>query len=206
MVELLFALGRVVGLGTSAGVRPSLTMAMVGMMDHLHAGTDLNPAFSFLGHWAAIVFFVVLAIVECGVDKIPSFDRVQGRLTMPYRVVMGGIAGGATVPYGWTGIVVGFGVAAMLAWFALHTKQRARPKTVPSGAALVIVSLLEDLAVFAASLLTLALSPLGYLAGGFTGAMDWRTRYLRRAKYRRMLRRGGRQDERQRDDDEGRGA
>jgi uncharacterized membrane protein len=192
VIELLFALGRTVGLGTSAGVRPSLTIAVIGMMDHLHAGTTLNPTFAFLNSWVAIVIFVVLAIIECGIDKIPSFDRVQGRLSMPYRVVMGGIAGAATIPYGWEGIVIGFAVGASVAWFALYTKQLVRPKTVSSDAALVIVSLLEDLAALATSLLTLVFPPIGYLAVGFTSAVYWRTRYRHRAKYRRMQRRGGR--------------
>jgi uncharacterized membrane protein len=191
MVEFLFALGRAAGLGTSAGIRPSLTIAVIGMMDHLHAGTTVNPTFSFLGSWAAIVAFVVLAIIECGIDKIPNFDRVQGRLSMPYRVVMGGIAGAATIPYGWQGIAIGFAVGASVAWFALYTKQLVRPKTVSSDAALVIVSMLEDLAAFATSVLTLVFAPFGYLAIGFTSAMYWRGRYRRRAKYRRMQRRGG---------------
>ncbi|HET6496202.1 MAG TPA: DUF4126 domain-containing protein [Thermoleophilia bacterium] len=189
MIELLLAGGRVAGLGTSAGIRPSLTLAVIGMMHHLHAGTILNPVFSFLGHWQVIVIFIVLAIVESGLDKIPTFDRVQGRLTMPYRVVMGGIAGAATVPFGWWGIAIGGGVAAALAWFALHTKQGSRPKTVASDAALVLMSMWEDLASFATAMLTLAFSPFGYLAVVFTSVVYWRTRYLRRAKYRRMQRR-----------------
>ena len=189
MIELLFAGGRVAGLGTSAGMRPSLTIAVIGIMHHLHAGTTLNPIFSFLGSWEAIILFVVLAIVESGLDKIPTFDRVQGRLSMPYRVVMGGVAGASTIPFGWWGIAIGGAVAAGLEWFALHTKQGSRPKSVPSDAALVLMSVWEDIAAFAISVLTLVFSPLGYLAVVFTSAVAWRTRYLRRSKYRRMQRR-----------------
>ncbi len=190
MIELLFALGRMVGLGTSAGVRPSLTIALIGIMHHLHGGTTLNPVFSFLGSYPAIIIFVVFAMVESGVDKIPSFDRVAGRLSMPYRMVMGGIAGAATMPFGWGGIVTGALVAAAVAWFTLSTKQLARPKTVPSDAALVLVSIWEDVAAFASGLLTLIFSPFGYLALAFTVVMYWRTGYVHRAKYRRMQRKG----------------
>jgi uncharacterized membrane protein len=189
VIELLFAGGRVAGLGTSAGIRPSLTLAVIGMMHHLHAGTTLNPAFMFLGRWQVIVLFIVLAIIESGLDKIPTFDRVQGRLSMPYRVVMGGFAGASTIPFGWWGILIGGVVAACLAWFALHTKQGSRPKTVTSDAALVLMSVWEDLASFATTMLTLVFSPFGYLAVAFTTGVYWRTRYLRRAKYRRMQRR-----------------
>lgn len=191
MIELLFVLGRVVGLGIAAGMRPSLTIAVLGMMHHLNAGVTLNPTFSFLGHWVAIIAFVVLAIVEAALDKIPRFDRVQGRLSMPYRVVMGGFAGASTIPYGWQGIVVGAVVAALVAWFALYARQLSRPKTAPSDAALILMSLSGDLAAFATAMATLVFSPFGYLALGFTASIYWRTRYLRRAKYRRMARRGG---------------
>jgi uncharacterized membrane protein len=186
MIGVVFELGRMIGLGTAAGVRPSLTIAVIGMMHHLHAGTTLNEDFAFLGHPLAIFLFVVLAIFECGVDKIPSFDRMAGRLSLPYRVVMGGIAGAATIPHGWGGIAAGALVGAGVAWFALYTKQLARPKTVPSDAALVLVSIWEDLAAFVGTITMLIISPLGYLALAFTGGMYWRTRHVHRAKYRRM--------------------
>ena len=188
MVEVVFALSRMIGLGTAAGVRPSLTIAVIGMMHHLHVGTALNDDFAFLGHPLAIFLFVVLAIFECGVDKIPSFDRVAGRLSLPYRVVMGGVAGAATIPHGWSGIAAGALVGAAAAWFALYTKQLARPKTVPSDAALVLVSIWEDLAAFVGAVTMLLVWPLGYLALAFTTGMYWRTRHLRRAKYQRMRR------------------
>lgn len=191
MIDLLLAVGRMAGLGTAAGVRPSQTIAVLGMMHHLNAGVTLNPTFSFLGYWVVIIVFVVLAMVESAVDKIPRFDRVQGRLTMPYRVVMGGLAGASTIPYGWQGIVAGAAVAAFVAWFALHTKQLSRPKTLPSDAVLVLMSLWEDLASFFTALVTLVFSPFGYLAVGFTAIVYFRTRFVRQAKYRRMQRRGG---------------
>ncbi|MEZ5126069.1 MAG: DUF4126 domain-containing protein [Thermoleophilia bacterium] len=190
MTQLLFALGRMIGLGTCAGVRPSLTLAVIGMMYHLHAGTALNPVFDFLSNWVAILVFVVLGLVEAGVDKIPRFDRVQSRLTLPYRVVMGGVAGAATIPYGWPGMAVGGVVGAGAAWFALETKQGARPKTVPSDAVLVLMSIWEDVASCLAAVATLALPGFGYLTLAFTAVAQGRTRYLYRAKYRRMQKKG----------------
>lgn len=191
MFGLLFALGRMVGLGTAAGVRPSLTIAVIGIVHHLHAGLALNATFAFLGHWIPILSFVVLAMVDSALDKIPRFDRVQSRLSLPYRVVMGGIAGAATIPYGVVGLAVGAAAGAAAAWFALYTKQLARPRIMPSDAALVLLSLWEDLAGFATAFVTLVFSPFGYLALAFTTTIYWRTRYLRGAKYRKMRRRSG---------------
>lgn len=192
MIELAYVLGRMIGLGTSAGVRPSLTIAVLGMMHHLHAGAALNSTFSFLGSWQAIVLFVVLAMIESGFDKIPRFDRLQNRLSMPYRVIMGGLAAAATMPYGVLGIAVGVAVGGLVAWFAIYTKQQARPRTTPSIAIVVLGSTLEDIAAFLTTLVTLVYSPFGYLALGFTTAIQLRSRYLHHAKYRSMQREGGR--------------
>jgi len=186
----VFVVGRMLGLGTSAGVRPSLTLAIIGIMSELHWGVGVNSTFGFLGHWSAIIIFVVLAIFESSFDKIPKIDRLQSRLTMPYRLVLGGVAGACTVPFGWEAMVAGALVGAFAAWFALHTKQMVRPKTVPSDAMLTLMSLWEDLAALSATVLTLLFSPVGYGVAGYTAVAYWRTGHRRRAKYRRMRRRG----------------
>jgi uncharacterized membrane protein len=178
------------GLGTAAGTRPSLTLAVIGIMYKLGWGVGLNATFAFLGHWVAIIVFVVLAIFESSFDKIPKLDRLQGRLTMPYRVAVGGVAGACTIPFGWWGIVVGVVIGAFAAWFALYTKQLTRPKTMTSDAALNLLGLWEDLAALAGTLLTLLFSPVGYGMVGFTAVIFWGTRYRRRAKYRHMRRPG----------------
>lgn len=192
MTAWVFALGRMLGLGTAAGTRPSLTLAVIGIMYQLDWGVGLNGTFSFLGHWLAIIIFVVMAVVESSFDKIAKLDRLQGRLTMPYRLVVGGVAGACTIPFGWPGLLVGLVVGALVSWFALYTKQLTRPKTVPSDAVLNLMSLWEDLAALLGTLLTLIISPVGYGMAGFTAVMYWSTRYRRRAKYRHM-RRPGRQ-------------
>ena len=189
MTAWVFAVGRMLGLGNVAGIRPSMTLAVIGIVSKLGWGVGLNPTFSFLGHWLAIIIFVVLAFFESSFDKIAKLDRLQGRLTMPYRLVAGGAAGAATIPFGWRGVVVGAVVGAGAAWTSTYVKGLTRPKTVPSDAVLNLISLWEDLAVLAGSVLTLILSPVGYGIAAFTGFVYWRVRSRRRAKYRAMQRR-----------------
>jgi uncharacterized membrane protein len=188
MTAWVFAVGRMLGLGNAAGIRPSLTLAVIGVLSKLDWGVGLNPTFSFLDHWLAIVIFVVLAFLESSFDKIAKLDRLQGRLTMPYRVVAGGVAGAATIPFGWHGVVVGVVVGAGAAWASSYVKSLARPKTVPSDAVLNLISLWEDLAVLAGSVLTLIVSPVGYGIAAFTGFMYWGAGLRRKAKYRAMRR------------------
>jgi uncharacterized membrane protein len=188
MTAWVLPVGRMLGLGTAAGTRPSLTLAVIGIMYKLDWGVGLNSTFQFLGYWAAIMVFVVMAIFESSFDKIPKIDRLQNRLTMPYRVVVGAVAGACTIPFGWQGIVVGAVVGAAAAWFALYAKQLTRPRTVPSDAVINLMGLWEDLAALAGTLLTLLFSLVGYGVAGFTVVVLMGARYRRRAKYRHMRR------------------
>jgi uncharacterized membrane protein len=196
MTAWVFAVGRMLGLGSVAGIRPSMTLAVIGVMAKLDWGVGLNPTFSFLDHWLAITIFVVLALLESSFDKIAKLDRLQGRLTMPYRLVAGAAAGAATIPFGWRGIVIGAAVGAGAAWTSTYVKGLTRPKTVPSDAVLNLISLWEDLAVLAGSVLTLIVSPVGYGIVAFTGFMYWGVGLRRRAKYRAMRRRRPQADRR----------
>jgi len=189
MTAWLFAVGRMLGLGSVAGIRPSMTLAVIGIVSKLGWGVGLNPTFSFLGHWLAILVFVVFGLLESSFDKIPKLDRIQGQLTMPYRLVAGAVAGAATISFGWQGVVVGAAVGAAAAWTSTYVKALTRPKSVPSDAALTLMSLWEDLAVFAGAVLTLIVSPVGYGIAAFTGFVYWRVRSRRSAKYRAMRRR-----------------
>jgi uncharacterized membrane protein len=189
VIEWVFAVGRMLGLGTCAGTRPSLTLAAVVIVSRLGWGIGLNSTFGFLGHWLVMVVFVVLAIFESSFDKIPKVDRLQGRLTLPYRVGMGALVGACTVPFGWTGIAIGAVVGGSAAWFALYTKQLTRPRSLPSESVRTLMSLWEDLAAFAGTVLTLLVSLVGYALVGYTAVMYGQSRYRRRAKYRRMRRR-----------------
>ena len=186
MTAWILAVGRMLGLGSIAGIRPSLTLAVIGVVSYFDWGVETNSAFSWLSHWLAIGIFVVLAILESTFDKISKVDRLQDRLIMPYRLFMGGVAGAATIPFGWKGIVVGAVVGAGAAWFAQYTKHLGRPKSVSSPAVVALISTAEELGALFGSVLVLALSYFGYVCIGATGFMYWRVRDRRRSKYRKM--------------------
>lgn len=182
----ILAIGRMLGLGSIAGIRPSLTLAVIGVVGYFGWGVETNPTFSWLNHWLAIGTFVVLAILESTFDKISKLDRLQDRLIMPYRLVMGGVAGAATIPFGWQGIAAGAAVGAGAAWFAQYTKHLSRPKSVPSPVVVSLISTAEELGAFLGSVLVLAVPYFGYACAGVAGFVYWRVRTSRRSKYRRM--------------------
>lgn len=188
MTAWVLAIGRMLGLGSFAGIRPSLTLAVIGVVSYFDWGFEINSTFSWLSHWLAIGIFVVLAILESTFDKISKLDRLQDRLIMPYRLFMGAVAGAATIPFGWQGIVVGASVGAGAAWFGQYTKHLSRPKSVPSEAVVTLISAAEDLGAFLGSVLVLAVPFAGYACVGGTGFIYWRVRGRRRSKYKKMRR------------------
>jgi len=184
----LLAIGRMLGLGSIAGIRPSLTLAVIGVVTYFDLGVETNSSFAWLSWWWVIGIFVVLAILESTFDKISKLDRLQDRLIMPYRLVIGGVAGAATIPFGWQGIVAGAAVGAGAAWFAQYTKHLSRPKSVPSEAVVALLSAAEDIGAFLGSVLVMAVPYFGYACVGVTGFISWRVRDRRRAKYKQMRR------------------
>ena len=191
MTAWIIAIGRMLGLGSIAGIRPSLTLAVIGVVSYFDWGVETNSTFHFLTFWLAIGVFVVLAILESTFDKISKMDRLQDRLIMPYRLVIGGVAGAATAPFGWKGIAVGAALGAGAAWFSQYTKHLSRPKSVPSEAVVALISAAEDLGAFLGSVLVLAVPYVGYAYVGVTGFVYWRVGDRRRSKYKQMRRTAG---------------
>ena len=179
-------IGRMLGLGSTAGFRPSLTLAIVAVMSNLGWGTAVNEDFSFLDHWATVVIFVSFALFESAFDKVPKVDRLQERLTMPYRVVCGAVAGAALLGHGTTGIIVGVLVGGLAAWLALRSKHETRPRSTSSEAVVPMLSLGEDFLVFGGTALTVMYGWVGYVVFAIAVSMHVRRRLARRRKYRRL--------------------
>ena len=186
MTAWVIAVARMLGLGTSAGLRPSLTLAVIGVMSVAGWGVRVNDAFSFLQNRVVIVVLVVLALSEASFDKIIKVDRLQDRLIAPYRLAGGAVAGAATIPFGWKGIVAGAALGLFAAWFGQHTKHVTRPKSVPSDVVVAFLSFAEDVAAFLGSAVTLAVPYLGFLPPATSTVIFVRTGRRRRAKYRRF--------------------
>jgi uncharacterized membrane protein len=179
-------IGRMLGLGTTAGYRPSLTLAIIAVMSNLGWGTPVNDTFSFLNHWITVVVFVVFAIFESAFDKVPKVDRLQDRLTLPYRVVCGAVAGAALVGHGTAGLVAGLLVGGFAAWSALRSKHETRPRSTSSETVVPMLSLGEDLLVFAGTALTIMWGWVGFVVFGIALVTLARRQLARRRKYRRL--------------------
>ncbi|MGO8684562.1 MAG: DUF4126 domain-containing protein [Thermoleophilia bacterium] len=190
MFEWIEAVGRMLGLGATAGVRVSLTLALIGVVSRLDFGNHVTGHFTWMYSWEAIFIFVFLAILESTFDKVPALDRLQDRLIMPWRLAGGAIAGASTIGHGWLGLILGLVVGALSAWIGQRVKHGMRPKSAPSGLATALISLTEDLFAFVGAAVTASISVIGYVVFGSLAWLFVRLSRRRNVKYKglRVLR------------------
>jgi len=179
----IWIVGRVLGLSTTAGVRASLTLLVMGVCSREGWGFHL-ARFDWLESSIAIGVLVFLSILEIAFDKVPAWDRLYGRLNLPWRLAAGAIAGAAVVGHGVPGLLAGLVAGAGLAWVGVNVKQLWRPRSATSTTTLPLLSLIEDVGAFVAALLSATLPPFGYAIAGWMGWFDWRLRLRRVAKYK----------------------
>ncbi len=184
MTSWIWAIGRLGGLSISAGVRASMTLLILGVLSREGWGFHLAPGFSWLESSIAIGVLVLLAIFEIAFDKVPSFDRLYARLSVPWHIAAGAIAGGAAVSHGVIGLIVGLVAGAGLAMLGINAKRLWRPRSTTSTVTMPLLSLVEDLTAFGAAVLSATLPPIGYAVVAWTAWFDVRLRRRRVAKYK----------------------
>ena len=89
-METLLAIGIGIGLASIAGVRAFLPLALVGLAARL-GFFELPAPFGFIDDWAAIGAFVVLAVLETGLDKVPSLAKTLNIIQTPLRIAAGAV-------------------------------------------------------------------------------------------------------------------
>jgi uncharacterized membrane protein len=180
----IWAIGRLCGLSVSAGLRASMTLLVLGVLSREGWGFNAAPGFGWLASSETIAVLVVLTILEIAFDKVPSFDRLSTRLSAPWRLAAGAIAGGAVMPHSVPGVAVGLAGGVGLALLGLNAKRLWRPRSTTGTMTLPLLSLVEDLTAFAAAVLSATLPPIGYAVACWTGWFELRLRRRRVAKYK----------------------
>lgn len=180
----IWAIGRLLGLSTAAGVRMWLTLFLVSLLSREGWGFHVPAAFEWLQSIPSLLILLVMVIFEIASDKVPSFDRISDRLVMPLRLAVGALVGVCAIGHGWIGLAIGVPAGAAAAWLGLHTRRLWRPRSAPSTTVMPLMSLAEDLVAGAAALLSAVVPPVGYAVFGWTTGAYVRLRGRRAAKYR----------------------
>jgi len=180
----IWAIGRLLGISTAAGVRMWATLFMISLLSREGWGFHVPERFDWLESTPALLILLALTIVEIASDKVPSLERVFDRPATPLKVAVGALAGACALGHGWLGGGIGLAAGGAAAWLALHTRRAWRPRTGPGSTTLPLISLLEDLAAAMVALLSAVLPPVGYAVFGWTIWLFVRLRGRRAAKYR----------------------
>lgn len=186
MTGIIWAIGRLLGLSTTAGVRAWTTLFVVGLLSREDWGFQVPDRFTWLETIPALLAFLVLGIVEIAIDKIPAYDRLHARLALPERLLAGAIVGACAVGHGWLGTVVGGVLGAALAYFGFKTWRTWRPRSTQSSSAIPLLSLLEDLGAAASAFVSAVLPPAGYAVFAWLGWLRLQFHGRRAAKYRHL--------------------
>jgi uncharacterized membrane protein len=144
-------------IGVVSGLRSLTAPAVVSWAGHRNWLNLHNTPLSFIGSTAAVVIFVLLAIVELVADQLPS---TPSRLQPPgliARIILGGLSGAGVAVAGAQSIALGAilgaagGIAGAFAGYEVRTRL-VRALKVPD----LVVALLEDAVAIGGGLLIVA--------------------------------------------------
>jgi hypothetical protein len=145
-METLFAVGIGIGLSSIAGVRAFLPLVLVGLFARLGLFT-LSAPFGFLDDWPVIAVFAGLALLESGLDKIPSLDPVLDYVQTPLRITAGALLFAAALQVGIdVGTIPELSAGGVIAGLVSVLKTILRPaaNVASAGVSVSFLSLVED--------------------------------------------------------------
>jgi uncharacterized membrane protein len=144
-------------IGVVAGLRSLTAPAVVSWAGHRNWLNLHHTPLSFVGSTAAVVIFILLALVELVADQLPS---TPSRLQPPgliARIILGGLSGAGLAVAGAQSIAFGAilgaagGIAGAFAGYQVRTRL-VRALKVPD----LVIALLEDAVAIGGGLLIVA--------------------------------------------------
>lgn len=160
-MELMTGLGAAFGLSSSAGLNayiPLLIVALAARFPSQSPLIQLGERYDPLTSWWVIGLLAILLMVELLVDKIPAVDTVNDVIQTAVRPAAGALLFAANTNAITDMNVVLAAVAGILVAGTVHTtKGVARPVVTAStgGMGNWLVSLLEDIVAFTASIMAI---------------------------------------------------
>jgi hypothetical protein len=184
-MEMLFAVGIGIGLSSIAGVRAFLPLVLVGLFARL--GLFAMPApFGFLDDWLVIGVLAVLALLESGLDKIPTLDPVLDYVLTPLRIVSGAILFAVALQEGIdVGTIPELAVGGVIAGLVSVLKIILRPaaNVASAGVSVSFLSLVEDAVALLGGLIALLVPLVPLVLVSFLLFFFFRVRRRRGRKY-----------------------
>ncbi|MBD3868188.1 MAG: DUF4126 domain-containing protein [Acidobacteria bacterium] len=169
--QLLFQILMGIGLAASAGLRAFLPLLVVGVAGRV-GWVPLSDSFSWLSDWPALCVLAVAVLVEVLSDKFPAVDNFLDMIQVFVKPVAGTILVASVVtdlsPLQTTvlALILGSGTAGTV--HVVKAKTRLVSTVSTAGVANPILSVAEDTASLAGSVLSLIVPPVVVLVLVFT--------------------------------------
>jgi len=141
-------------IGVICGLRSLTAPAVVAWAAHRNWLNLNNTSLSFMGSTAAVIIFVLLAVVELIADQLPNTPSRTKPPGLIARLVLGGLSGGAVAAAGAQSLVIGAclgaagGVAGAFGGYQVRTRL-VRALGVPD----FVIACLEDAVAIGGGLL-----------------------------------------------------
>ena len=169
--QLLFQILMGIGLAASAGLRAFLPLLVVGIAGRV-GWVPLSDNFAWLAGWPALTVLAVAVLVEVLSDKFPAVDNFLDMIQVFVKPVAGTILVATVVtelpPLQTTvlALILGSGTAGTV--HVVKAKTRLVSTVTTAGIANPVLSVAEDTAALAGSVLSLLVPPVVVLMLVFT--------------------------------------
>jgi hypothetical protein len=176
------------GLAVLSGVRAFLPIAFVALYSRLEFASAPvldSTAFGFLNELWCISLLLGLAVVELALDKIMVNSKLLARIMQPIRALLGGMVFAAVLsPEGWIASAVAGVLGVAIAGLTDHVRRQSRSGMTTDTAAVVLVSIYEDIAVLVGTLLFVLVPLIGALLACLLGLFFYRVQRRSRRKHK----------------------
>lgn len=187
-MEILLAIGAGAGLAAVAGVRAYLPLLLVGLFARL--GLFALPApFDLLESWAVIGVLAVLALLESGLDKVPTVNRTLDIVQTPLRIAAGAILFTAALGSGvgleyLPELLAGGVIAGVIGGLKVFLRPAASPQAVTAaGVSAPFLSTIEDVVALVGAVISVFVPLVALVLVGFLLFFFYRVRKRRQRKY-----------------------
>jgi uncharacterized membrane protein len=176
------------GLAVLSGVRGFLPIAFLALYSRLEFASAPvlgGTAFGFLESLWAVIPLLVLGVAELLLDKFFPNNTVFARIMQPIRILLGGLVFAVAVaPGGWIASVVGGALGLVIAGLTDRVRRQTRAGMTTNTAAVVFVSIYEDIAVLVGTLLFVLVPLVGALVACLMVLLIYRVERRLRRKHK----------------------
>jgi hypothetical protein len=158
MLETVVSVALGLSLAASCGLRAFMPLFVAALLARLFDGVELGENFEWLSSTPALITLGVAVVAEVAADKIPALDHALDVIQAPVRTIAGVVVAAAVMvdlpTWATVSLALVVGGGSALSVHSAKAAVRVGSTATTAGAANPLLSLLEDVVCFLASVLS----------------------------------------------------